>query len=250
MRIAADGLLNNYKVVAKVQEQVAFEKAHLPHENEGWAMKALEGAVHMALRFQAAKYQANMMHLEILQDPPAVRCNRAFKAGDLVMHLLPQPRGPPTSRCSAAQDSEAHPAVATTAPEDIFGTLRGLDRGCGRISAASTRVSTGCIADSISLGEVGGYEFFLSSQFAAAGEAELRRNWVPFVSHFWVVARDSEGANMEMRLESESFSKGANKVKVAVPQMFNTVALAKGDFLQVAPWPRLQPRPAKKMRLG
>ena len=85
-----------------MQEQVAFEQAHLPHAHEGWAIKALEGAVHMALRSQAAKYQANMMHLEILQDPPAVRCNRAFKAGDLVMHLLPQPRGPPTSRCSAA----------------------------------------------------------------------------------------------------------------------------------------------------
>ena len=32
--------------------------------------------------------------------------------------------------------------------------------------------------------------------------------------------------------------------------MFNTVALKKGDFLQVAPWPRLQPRPAKKLRLS
>ena len=230
-----------------MQEQVAFEQAHLPHAHEGWAIKALEGAVHMALRSQAAKYQANMMHLEILQDPPAVRCNRAFKAGDLVMHLLPQPRGPPTSRCSAARDSEAHPAVATTAPRDIFGTLRGLDRGCGRISAASTKVSTGCSPDSISLGKVGGYEFFVSSQFSAAADDGKS---IPFVSHFWVVARDSEGANMEMRLESESFGKGANKVKVAVPQMFNTVALAKGDFLQVAPWPRLQPRPAKKMRLG
>ena len=85
-----------------MQEQVAFEKEHLPHENEGWAMKALEGAVHMSLRYQAVKYQAYMMHLEILQDPPAVRCNRDFEAGGLVMHLLPQPRGPPTSRCSAA----------------------------------------------------------------------------------------------------------------------------------------------------
>ena len=230
-----------------MQEQVAFEQAHLPHAHEGWAIKAFEGAVHMALRSQAAKYQANMMHLEILQDPPAVRCNRAFKAGDLVMHLLPQPRGPPTSRCSAAQDSEAHPAVATTAPEDIFGTPRGLERGCGRISAASTKVSTGCSPDSISLGKVGGYEFFVSSQFSAAADDGKH---IPFVSHFWVVARDSEGANMEMRSDPEYFGKGADKVQVGVPQMFNTVELKKGDFLQVAPWPRLQPRPAKKMRLA
>ena len=94
---------------------------------------------------------------------------------------------------------------------------------------------------------MGGYEFFVSAQFSAAADDG---KGIPFVSHFWVVARDSEGANMEMRSESESFGKGANKVKVGVPQMFNTVALAKGDFLQVAPWPRLQPRPAKKMRLG
>ena len=92
---------------------------------------------------------------------------------------------------------------------------------------------------------MGDYEFFVSAKFAAP-EGKMP----PFVSHFWVVARDSEGANMEMRLESESFGKGANKVKVAVPQMFNTVALKKGDFLQVAPWPRLQPRPAKKLRLS
>ena len=64
-----------------------------------------------------------------------------------------------------------------------------------------------------------------------------------------MVARDSEGANMDMRYESESFGKGANKVQVRVPQMVNTVALKKGDFLQVAPWPRLQPHPAKKIRV-
>ena len=67
---------------------------------------------------------------------------------------------------------------------------------------------------------------------------------------FWVVARDKDDddPNMELTTESESFGKGTNKLKVDVPKMVNTKALAVGDFLQVAPWPRLQPRPAKKPR--
>ena len=109
-RIEADALLDKYRVVNKVQEKLAFEKEHLPVANEGWAHDAFKGAVHVAMRSQAVKYQANLMHLEILQDPPAVRCKRAFKVGDLVIHLLPQPRG-----ARADQDYEAHPAVSTMA---------------------------------------------------------------------------------------------------------------------------------------
>ena len=90
---------------------------------------------------------------------------------------------------------------------------------------------------------MGDYEFFVSAKFAAP-ESKMPT----FVSHFWAVARDSDGANMEIKTETETIGKGTSKVQVAVPHMVNTVALAKGTFLQVAPWPRLQPRAAKKLR--
>ena len=94
-RIDVDTLLGAYRVLPKVQERFSFVKEHLPPANEAWAMKASEGAAQVALRNQAVKYQGNLMHLDILQDPPAVRCKRAFKAGDLVIRLLPLLRARP-----------------------------------------------------------------------------------------------------------------------------------------------------------
>jgi len=69
-RIDVDTLLGDYRVLPKVQERVSFVKEHLPPANEAWAMKASEGAAQVALRNQAVKYQGNLMHLDILQDPP------------------------------------------------------------------------------------------------------------------------------------------------------------------------------------
>eukprot|EP00959_Pyramimonas_sp_CCMP1952_P202162 4227356-Pyramimonas_sp.AAC.1 len=48
------------KVMSSVQEQVPFTKKHLPQAHECWAMDALRGECHMALRFHALKHHANM----------------------------------------------------------------------------------------------------------------------------------------------------------------------------------------------
>ena len=239
-RIKVDTLLGDYRVLPKVQERVSFVKEHLPPANEAWAMKASEGAAQVALRNQAVKYQGNLMYLDILQDPPAVRCKRAFKAGDLVIRLLPRLRARPRAHTLTHAHTYTRLPCRAHARAHTYAHTRSVDssRGVGRISASSTRVSTGCSADSISLGTIGGYEYFVSSHFCSDDGTDKK---VPFVSPFWVVARDKDDddPNMELTTESES---------VDVPKMFNTKALAVGDFLQVAPWPRLQPRPAKKPR--
>jgi hypothetical protein len=97
------------------------------------------------------------------------------------------------------------------------------------------------------LGKVGLYEFFVGPQFAGP-PAEGSRGPDAFVSPFWVVAKSDSEPNMELRKETVTFGTGVNKVQVGVPQMHNTCALSAGDFLVVKPWPRLQPRPAKKLR--
>eukprot|EP00959_Pyramimonas_sp_CCMP1952_P263640 5513482-Pyramimonas_sp.AAC.1 len=85
-RIEVDSLIEKYKVASRVQEQAPFTKEHLPPAREGWAMDTFKGACNMAPRLQALKHQANMLHLEAVRGPPAARCKRAFKAGDLVRH--------------------------------------------------------------------------------------------------------------------------------------------------------------------
>ena len=79
--------MTTYKLVAKVQSHIQFDRADLPMRDEGWHLKAAEGASQLALRIVSAKYQSSLMHLESLVDPPAVRCKRRFAPGELTIHV-------------------------------------------------------------------------------------------------------------------------------------------------------------------
>ena len=113
-----------------------------------------------------------------------------------------------------------------------------------RVVASSSKVSTSCGSESISLGSPGGVDCFVSPHFVAPAEGKAA-----FVSPFWIVARSKHNANMKLSYETETLGKGTQKYEVKVPVMTNTKYLQIGDFLAVNPPERLpHQQPSKRQR--
>ena len=83
--IAPADLLEQFKILKKVQEVVKFEPGHLPLQNEQWKTDCAKAAAMVAIRMVAAKYESIATSLELLVDPVAVRSMRRFDKNELVI---------------------------------------------------------------------------------------------------------------------------------------------------------------------
>lgn len=84
-KVELDELMSKWRLhKGKITQPLpGWSPADGPHQSDAWAAEAVKGAISVAVRAQAMKYQDTAKHLKVFISPFMVMLTKGFKAGSL-----------------------------------------------------------------------------------------------------------------------------------------------------------------------